>query len=164
VRLYDTATKRTFNVQQGERRSRQPRSTRLGDLAWLRCMTTLGNPAYDLASASGLRRFSAALRLRAATGSVCEAILGHSQPPFRRRTTGLRGSAGALRTFLLPLNWLKHRGEASTGVVDGSNNRILQVARCACGFRTHEAMNSAVYDNSGRLPEPVSTHRFCGLG
>jgi transposase len=35
------------------------------------------------------------------------------------------------------------------------------VTRRSYGFRTYKAMETALYHNLGRLPEPESTHRFC---
>jgi transposase len=61
----------------------------------------------------------------------------------------------------LLLNWFKAKGEVSTGVVEGLNNKIRVVTRRSYGFRTYKAMELALYHNLGRLPEPESTHRFC---
>lgn len=61
----------------------------------------------------------------------------------------------------LILNWFRARGEVSTGVVEGLNNKIRVVTRRSYGFRTYKAMELALYHNLGRLPEPESTHRFC---
>lgn len=61
----------------------------------------------------------------------------------------------------LILNWFKAKGEVSTGVVEGLNNKIRVVTRRAYGFRTYEAMETALYHTLGRLPEPESTHKFC---
>jgi transposase len=61
----------------------------------------------------------------------------------------------------LLLNWFKAKGEVSTGVVEGLNNKIRVVTRRAYGFRTYKAMELALYHNLGKLPEPESTHRFC---
>jgi transposase len=61
----------------------------------------------------------------------------------------------------LILNWFKAKGEVSSGTVEGLNNKIRVVTRRAYGFRTYEAMETALYHTLGRLPEPESTHRFC---
>lgn len=61
----------------------------------------------------------------------------------------------------LILNWFRARGEVSTGVVEGLNNKIRVVTRRSYGFRTYKAMELALYHNLGRLPEPETTHRFC---
>ena len=61
----------------------------------------------------------------------------------------------------LLLNWFRAKGEISTGVVEGLNNKIRVVTRRSYGFRTYEAMEMALYHTLGRLPEPESTHKFC---
>ncbi len=61
----------------------------------------------------------------------------------------------------LLLNWFRAKGEVSTGVVEGLNNKIRVVTRRSYGFRTYKAMELALYHNLGRLPEPENTHRFC---
>jgi transposase len=60
----------------------------------------------------------------------------------------------------LILNWFRAKGEISSGVVEGLNNKIRVVTRRSYGFRTYKAMEIALYHNLGRLPEPESTHRF----
>ena len=61
----------------------------------------------------------------------------------------------------LLLNWFRAKGEVSSGVVEGLNNKIRVVTRRSYGFRTFKAMEIALYHNLGKLPEPESTHRFC---
>ena len=61
----------------------------------------------------------------------------------------------------LLLNWFRAKGELSSGVVEGLNNKIRVVTRRSYGFRTYNAMELALYHNLGKLPEPESTHRFC---
>ncbi len=61
----------------------------------------------------------------------------------------------------LLLNWFKAKGELSSGVVEGLNNKIRVVTRRSYGFRTYKAMELALYHNLGKLPEPETTHRFC---
>ena len=60
----------------------------------------------------------------------------------------------------LLLNWFKAKGELSSGVVEGLNNKIRVVTRRSYGFRTYKAMELALYHNLGQLPEPNVTHRF----
>jgi transposase len=61
----------------------------------------------------------------------------------------------------LILNWFRAKGEISNGVVEGLNNKIRVITRRSYGFRTYHAMETALYHNLGRLPEPELTHRFC---
>jgi transposase len=81
---------------------------------------------------------------------------------MRSRLEPMRKVARMLRIHEeLLLNWFRAKGEISTGVVEGLNNKIRVVTRGSYGFRTYEAMEIALYHTLGRLPEPESTHRFC---
>jgi transposase len=61
----------------------------------------------------------------------------------------------------LLLNWFKAQGEIALGVVEGLNTNAKLAIRRARGFRTYEVLETALYHQLGRLPEPVFTHRFC---
>ena len=61
----------------------------------------------------------------------------------------------------LLLNWFRAKGEISTDVVEGLNNKIRVMTRRSYGFRNFEAMEVALYHMLGRLSEPESTHRYC---
>jgi len=61
----------------------------------------------------------------------------------------------------LILNWFRAKGELSSGIVEGLNNKVKLTTRKAYGFRTYEAIEIALYHNLGALPEPEFTHRFC---
>ena len=62
----------------------------------------------------------------------------------------------------LIMNWFRAKGEISSGPVEGLNNKIRVVTRRSYGFRTYNAMETALYHNLGRLPEPTPfTHNFC---
>ena len=81
---------------------------------------------------------------------------------MRSRLEPMRRVARMLRVHEeLLLNWFRAKGEISTGVVEGLNNKIRVVTRRSYGFRTYEAMEMALYHTLGRLPEPESTHKFC---
>lgn len=81
---------------------------------------------------------------------------------LRSRLEPMRRVARMLRTHEeLLLNWFRAKGEISTGVVEGLNNKIRVVTRRSYGFRTYDAMEIALYHTLGRLPEPESTHSFC---
>lgn len=58
-------------------------------------------------------------------------------------------------------NWFRAKGEISNGAVEGLNNKIRVITRRSYGFRTCHAMETALYHNLGRLPEPELTHEFC---
>jgi len=81
---------------------------------------------------------------------------------MRSRIEPMQKVARMLRSHEdLILNWFKAKGEISNGVVEGLNNKIRVVTRRAYGFRTYNAMETALYHTLGHLPEPESTHRFC---
>jgi transposase len=61
----------------------------------------------------------------------------------------------------LILNWFKARGTISAGVAEGLNNKVKLTTRKAYGFRTFDAVKTALYHNLGALPDPEFTHRFC---
>jgi len=60
----------------------------------------------------------------------------------------------------LLLNWFHAKGEISSGVVEGMNNKVKVTTRKAYGFRSYRAISLALYHNLGGLPEPEVTHRF----
>ena len=81
---------------------------------------------------------------------------------LRSRIEPMRKVARMLRAHeQLILNWFRAKGEISNGPVEGLNNKIRVVTRRSYGFRTYHAMETALYHNLGRLPEPPLTHRFC---
>lgn len=80
---------------------------------------------------------------------------------MRSRLEPMKRVARMLRSHeALILNWFKAQGEISSGPVEGLNNKIRVVTRRSYGFRTYKAMETALYHNLGRLPEPESTHQF----
>ena len=85
----------------------------------------------------------------------CFRALHSRLEPMRKVARMLRAHEALL------LNWFRAKGEISTGVVEGLNNKIRVVTRRSYGFRTYEAMEIALYHTLGRLPEPESTHKFC---
>ena len=60
----------------------------------------------------------------------------------------------------LILNWFQAKGAISAGIVEGMNNKVKLTTRKSYGFRTYEAIETALYHNLGALPEPEFTHRF----
>jgi len=81
---------------------------------------------------------------------------------MRSRIEPMKKMARMLRSHEdLILNWFIAKGEISNGVTEGLNNKIRVVTRRSYGFRTFNAMETALYHNLGKLPEPESTHRFC---
>jgi len=86
--------------------------------------------------------------------SWTERALRSRLEPMKRVARMLRKHQGLL------LNWFKAKGELSSGVVEGLNNKIRVVTRRSYGFRTYKAMELALYHNLGKLPEPESSHSF----
>ena len=54
----------------------------------------------------------------------------------------------------LILNWFRAKGALSSAVVEGFNNKVKLTTRKSYGFRTYEAVETALYHNLGALPEP----------
>lgn len=85
----------------------------------------------------------------------CERALRSRLEPMCRVARTLRSHQELI------LNWFRAKGEISNGPTEGLNNKIRVVTRRSYGFRTYHAMETALYHNLGRLPEPPLTHRFC---
>jgi transposase len=80
---------------------------------------------------------------------------------MRSRLDPMKKVAQTLRRHReLILNWFRARGTISAGVVEGLNNKVKLTTRRSYGFRTYEAIETALYHNLGALPEPEFTHRF----
>ena len=60
----------------------------------------------------------------------------------------------------LLMNWFLAKGELSSGVVEGFNNKAKLTMRKSYGFRTFRGIEIALYHAMGDLPEPKLTHRF----
>ncbi len=62
----------------------------------------------------------------------------------------------------LIMNWFKAKKAYSSGIVEGLNRNVNLVTRRGYGFRSYEVLKIALFHTMGGLPEPESTHRFCG--
>lgn len=81
---------------------------------------------------------------------------------MRSRLEPLKKLARSLREHReLILNWFRAKGTISAGVVEGLNNKAKLTMRKSFGFRTPEAIETALFHNLGDLPEPEFTHEFC---
>ena len=60
----------------------------------------------------------------------------------------------------LIMNWFEAKGQFSSGIVEGFNNKAKLTMRKSYGFKTFKAIEIALYHALGDLPEPQSTHRF----
>ena len=77
--------------------------------------------------------------------SWCRRVMRSRLEPMKKVARMLR------RHEELLLNWFKAKGELSSGVVEGLNNKIRVVTRRSYGFRTYKAMELALYHNLGKL-------------
>jgi transposase len=57
-------------------------------------------------------------------------------------------------------NWFVAQGTISAGMVEGQNYNIKLTLKKAYGFRTEEAVKTALYHRLGNLPEPKFAHEF----
>jgi len=60
----------------------------------------------------------------------------------------------------LILNYFIAKKEFNSGIVEGMNRKVNLTIRKAFGFRSFEVMQTALYHQLGKLPEPVFTHEF----
>jgi hypothetical protein len=67
---------------------------------------------------------------------------------------------GPSRTLIL--NYFRAKKQFSSGVVEGLDNKAKPTMRKSYGFRTYHVTEIALYHALGKLPEPETTHRFCG--
>ena len=61
----------------------------------------------------------------------------------------------------LLLNWFRARGQISAGIVEGLNNKAKLTMRKSYGFRTADAIETALYHNLAALPQQKLAHDFC---
>ena len=80
---------------------------------------------------------------------------------MRSRLEPMREVASMLRRHrALILNWFRAEGTISAGVVEGFNNKAKLTIKKAYGFRTYDAIETALYHQLAALPEPKFTHEF----
>ena len=60
----------------------------------------------------------------------------------------------------LLLNWFRAKGQFSSGVVEGFNNKAKLTTRKSYGFRTYHATEIALYHALGALPAPKVAHEI----
>lgn len=81
---------------------------------------------------------------------------------MRSRLDPMKKFVGTLRNHReLLLNWFRAKGELAGGAVEGLNTNAKLALRKARGFRTYDALETALYHQMGHLPEPEVPHRFC---
>lgn len=81
---------------------------------------------------------------------------------MRSRLEPMMKFVGTLRNHeMLIMNYFKTKERYSSGVVEGLNLKVNLTMRKAYGFKSFPVMETALYHQLGRLPEPEFTHRFC---
>jgi len=80
---------------------------------------------------------------------------------MRSRIEPMKKVARRLRKHRpLLLNWFRAKGQFSSGIVEGFNNKAKLTTRKAYGFKTYNAAEIALYHALGALPVPKTTHVF----
>ncbi len=85
----------------------------------------------------------------------CRQAMRSRLDPIKKVARSLRGHRELI------LNWFRAKKLYNSGIVEGLNLLVKLRFRKAFGFRTFEAMETALYHELGELPEPEITHRFC---
>lgn len=80
---------------------------------------------------------------------------------MRSKIEPMKDIARSLRRHRpLLLNWFRAKGQFSSGIVEGFNNKAKLTTRKAYGFRTYHAAEIALYHALGALPVPKVAHEF----
>jgi len=80
---------------------------------------------------------------------------------MRSKIEPMKDIARSLRKHRpLLLNWFRAKGQFSSGIVEGFNNKAKLTTRKAYGFRTYHAAEIALYHALGALPVPKLAHEF----
>lgn len=82
---------------------------------------------------------------------------------MRSRLEPMKAVARTFRAHrTLILNYFIAKKAFSSGVVEGLNNKAKAGMRRAYGNRSDDVLEIALFHQLGALPEPPTTHRFCG--
>jgi len=82
---------------------------------------------------------------------------------MRSRIDPMKKIARILRSHRgLILNWFRAKELIALGAVEGLNNKAKVTTKKAYGFKSYDVINIALYHTLGNLPEPNTTHKFCG--
>jgi transposase len=80
---------------------------------------------------------------------------------LRSRIEPMKKVARTLMTHgELILNWFTAKGTISAGIVEGLNYNVKLTMKKSYGYRTLDAVKTALYHRLGALPEPEFAHRF----
>lgn len=139
--------KRPENLTMGQR-------TRLNDLL-----------AYDLKSvrAYGLKEAFDVFWKYTSPRHAREYLKNWCNRTMRSRIEPLKKFVKTLRKHEdLIMNYFEAKKRYTSGMVEGFNLKVGLTIRKAFGFRNFEHLQTALYHQLGDLPEPKTTHRFCG--
>jgi transposase len=99
-------------------------------------------------------KYKSPIRAEAFLDYWCHRALRSRLEPMQKVARMLRAHEELL------LNWFRAKGELSSGAVEGLNNKTRVITGRSFGFRTFKAMQMALYQTLGRLPEPETARRF----
>lgn len=81
---------------------------------------------------------------------------------MRSKLEPMKKFVGTIRNHEdLIMNYFKTKERYNSGIVEGLNLKVNLTMRKAYGFKSFPVMETALYHQLGRLPEPEFTHRFC---
>lgn len=84
----------------------------------------------------------------------CARVMRSRLEPMKKVARSLRSHAELI------LNWFIAKGTISAGMVEGLNYNVKLTLKKSYGFRTEEAVKTALYHRLGALPEPEFAHKF----
>lgn len=85
----------------------------------------------------------------------CTRVMRSRLEPMKKFVAMLRSHRELL------LNWFRANKEISNGISEAMNCNVKLALRKARGFRSLKVLETELYHQLGRLPEPPTTHRFC---
>ena len=84
----------------------------------------------------------------------CELVQESKLEPMIKITTMLQKHRDLI------LNYFIAKKEFNSGIVEGLNRKVNLTVRKAFGFRSFDVMQTALYHQLGKLPEPEFSHEF----
>jgi transposase len=84
----------------------------------------------------------------------CDRVMRSRIEPMKKVARSLRSHAELI------LNWFIAKGTISAGMVEGLNYNVKLTLKKSYGFRSEEAVKTALYHRLGALPEPEFAHKF----
>ncbi len=146
------------------------RKSRWLPLKWRDSLSGKQIPRLEGRSSSSTSAPSAPARSRRSSASSWTATPTRARKFLkRRRRRAIRSKIKPLAKFSatlwnyrpLILNWFRTGRCHSSGAVEGMNLKARLALGRACGFRSCNACELALYHTLGNLPQPDVDHRFC---